>query len=63
LIFTAERRRRIASSVPAATRAKPNMTGPELELPVRGRLPFVVGVVVGPVVGAVEGTVVGTVLP
>jgi hypothetical protein len=58
LIFTAERRRRIARSVPPATRAIPNMTGPELEFPVRGRLPFGVVDVVG-----VVGPVVGTVLP
>jgi hypothetical protein len=38
------------------------MTGPELEFPVRGRLPFDVVDVVG-VVGPVVGPVVGTVLP
>ncbi len=51
--FTIERRRRIASSVPAATQQSPNMTGPVDPLPVWGR---------GPPFDVVED-VVGTVLP
>ena len=53
MTFTTERRRRIASNVPAPTHASPNMTGPVDPLPVWGN---------GPPLGVVVD-VVGTVLP
>jgi hypothetical protein len=54
---TTERRRRIARSVPPAMHDTPNMNGPAVPLPVRGRFPFVVVGVVGAVV-VVSGDVV-----
>jgi hypothetical protein len=57
---TTERRRRIARRVPPAMHDTPNMNGPAVPLPVRGRFPFVVVGVVGAVV---VGAVVVVVLP